>query len=1717
MAEALKIYNYVTGVDDPYFHDADRPILITSFTYTANRMGGVQLTASFYHEDQLDSLWDGNQYVVFRGERYFVKQVPSSTKDTSSDRFKYDVTFKSERSKLDDIYFFDVVTDDTESDRYQSNNTNVVFFGDVHEFAKRLNYSMQYSGLDYTVVVDDDVVSESMYVQFEDKFISEALQEFYNTYDVPYYFDGKTIHVGYTNNAIAIPFAYGANRELLSISKTNANYRIVNRCTGVGSSDNIPHYYPNETEKGPLKIVCPESNVGFDAEDVIIENNGLLGSKMAFSDQLVYSAISKNDTLDSPAITDSMSGDPFVNGTPIRGELEIDNNGFWCIKARALQVEIPVQIDNNGEVTITVDTKYKVPNISVNTGDSSGSRRVLKAVESLSYRRRGDFSWNDMDKSFTVSSSGTYDVKVEYYFGSEISASEYPDARVITDYSISIDVATTKAYNAWTLNGKDEVSLSAYGLFISTVFTPRVGDIIGIASAGESIRVTGKLMPSIYRETNGKERFYNALNKQYPDGNDYLHFDNEYTDSNPKEQIVEFPDIKPTIAGITNYQGQRIDQFLDVAFDDDDSDEVDEDGNYLHPYFYVKLPMFSGEWGFNLFQQAIVGNTNMTVSMTSGNCSAANFEIAVVETSDGRFLNPVQVDDFGNIVSGGLNDKVKPSNIQPEQQDTSSYSVWIALRKDDSTFGVVIPNATNNYKPSAGDNFVLLYIALPKAYVLAAEKRLDDAILKYMLENNNSKFNFALKFSRIFFAEHPEILAQVNENARIILEYDGKEYTLYISTYTYTAKGDEDLPEITVDLKDTITVVSGAIEQMVSSVVGDTVAGLGLGEPSDTLASNTRYFLRKDTQDAARKRITFMEGATFGNFSDLLGGATMDIDPVTGQSFLTVDKLKVRLKAYFEELTVIRTNTIGGKNIITPAGSIVCIRVEETSDGGAYRCYFSTSQDGQRIVNLFVVGDLALSESFNLMAGVNQDGVSNNYYWREIVGVGPDYIDLSKTKCDIDSGVPQAGDVICHLGNTTDKTRQGAIVLSAVENDSPSITLYSGIDTYSYAGKDYIRFGVSDVTNDPFLAVYGDMFFGDRDISDPDSTFITYQKKEGEDRRRVHIKADVTFGAGSEGLSNLSEWQELQKQLNDTQDAANEAKDYIDNTLPEEFASINKKLDGVVENWFYPYTPTLDNEPAASWIRDGEEANHEGDTFTNTQQYVDDDTTPDAGKSWRWVKEDGAWKWTVIADSDAVKALQQAAAAMDTADSKRRVFVVEPTPPYDVGDMWAQGPNGDIMRCIKSRSTGSYTDSDWDKASKYTDDSAVEEVKGRLDDWASDGFVSPPEKAMLKQLKANISSEYGQIIAKAQNYDIDYSSYTDAYNKAISAIDKYTASSPENIAVESDYGDISGYYDARESISKEIDSAQSTAISDLNYLKTVFPNNVVDNNGVFLSQLMAVKSSADPDAVVVAGLYGGGVEDLNNAGFKDSEHGILMMFAGADNIQSVDKAATRIYGDGSLFTKSLYADGGKIGGFTVSDRDLVAKAPDGGTYQSELQLSYSTIRFLSSAEGTAAWLGVNSLPPSAFPNSICPLRIENSGSSDTRNRYGIHVSVSGGAKNVAIQVAKGSFVGFRPVSRVLTGTTTYTATNDDHFIVCNTTSGNVTVNLPSSPEPNHRIEVHKMYAPNNVIIKSAGGKYIQTTSTDARQTEATYNGRRTATLTYIEEYGLWILSLSYQA
>lgn len=348
----------------------------------------------------------------------------------------------------------------------------------------------------------------------------------------------------------------------------------------------------------------------------------------------------------------------------------------------------------------------------------------------------------------------------------------------------------------------------------------------------------------------------------------------------------------------------------------------------------------------------------------------------------------------------------------------------------------------------------------------------------------------------------------------------------------------------------------------------------------------------------------------------------------------------------------------------------------------------------------------------------------------------------------------------------------------------------------------------------------------------------------------ARIDGNISIGSGSSGLENLSEWAGKQDEINSAQQSANdaqstaeqamqkatEAKDYIDNTLPDEIANINKKLDGVVETWFYPYSPTLSNEPAASWIKDGEQKKHIGDMFLNNQEYVDDKTTPDAGKAWRWEKNtSGNYFWNQVADSDSVKALQKAAAAQDTADQKRRVFVTTPYTPYDVGDMWTAGPTGDIMRCIKARATGNYAASDWDKASKYTDDTAAlaaqaaasaasqaaqaaqstalsavadaAEANKQLTNLMSDSVITPPEKTALKQQHSDIKAEYSQIIADAQKYGVSTTAYTKAYNSANTALTKYTAATPENITVGSDYSNISAYYTARQTILNTIAAA----------------------------------------------------------------------------------------------------------------------------------------------------------------------------------------------------------------------------------------------------------------------------------------------------------------------
>lgn len=308
-----------------------------------------------------------------------------------------------------------------------------------------------------------------------------------------------------------------------------------------------------------------------------------------------------------------------------------------------------------------------------------------------------------------------------------------------------------------------------------------------------------------------------------------------------------------------------------------------------------------------------------------------------------------------------------------------------------------------------------------------------------------------------------------------------------------------------------------------------------------------------------------------------------------------------------------------------------------------------------------------------------------------------------------------------------------------------------------------------------------------------------------------------------------------------------------------------------------------------------------------------------------------------------------------------------------------------------------------------------------------------------------------------------------------------------------------------------------TSMKDYDYLKLVFPNNTVDNNGVFLSQLMAVKNGTSASAAVVAGLYGGGVDSLNNAGFKDATHGILMMFAGATSIQNVAAAKTRIYGDGSLFTKALYADGGTIGGFTITDRSLTITHQVGSATASELYLSYDLIRFLSSSEKTAVYMGPNSLPTSAFPNTICPVRVENIGS-DSKKRWGIYLDVTNGTEGIALMVANGRFSGFRPMSRSYdNGTYTLKGDEEETVFFVNTSKGSTTFYLPSNPQPDQRYEIRKLHSGNSIIINAQNNGDIYVTGSNNPSSQISWTGRRCVTIQYSKNLDAWVMWFSYEA
>lgn len=519
--------------------------------------------------------------------------------------------------------------------------------------------------------------------------------------------------------------------------------------------------------------------------------------------------------------------------------------------------------------------------------------------------------------------------------------------------------------------------------------------------------------------------------------------------------------------------------------------------------------------------------------------------------------------------------------------------------------------------------------------------------------------------------------------------------------------------------------------------------------------------LNKTKDDTAKGTITwekvqkFFSGLHVGNSNNENGGSwTPDAE---GRSHLITDYLEVRMKAIFEELVINKTSTIGGKEIISPAGGVVAHKVEEVTvtynnvSQKAYRCYFLAEQEGDAVDNDFAVGDQVRSESFNVRKDTYHKA-GNHFYWRLVIGRDEDpvelegkkyhYIDLSDTDCATASDVPAKGDVLNQCGNRTDVERQNCLIFSAVDTYSPSISLYHGINSYSFANREYVEYGVNKQNNKAFFNVYGDMYVGDRPTKEngyEGSSYIRYDSST----KQLSVKGKISAKSTVDG-------KELSQYFN-------------------KIAELQNQVDGAIETWFYDGVPTLENAPAISWKTDDDKKIHLGDLYYNNK----------TGKAYRFAKDGNTYKWTIITDTDIAKALSDARMAQETANGKMKVFSVQPTTPYQVGDIWVNATypsdgstyKNEVLRCQTNKAAGSqFAIGDWIKASKYTDDTVanaakkaaedaqkaaqtaqtdiknlgktVTDNKKEFDNYVTDGYLEPSEIAAMAQDSKRLEDDF---------------------------------------------------------------------------------------------------------------------------------------------------------------------------------------------------------------------------------------------------------------------------------------------------------------------------------------------------------------------------------------
>lgn len=801
-------------------------------------------------------------------------------------------------------------------------------------------------------------------------------------------------------------------------------------------------------------------------------------------------------------------------------------------------------------------------------------------------------------------------------------------------------------------------------------------------------------IPSNYRESSSGVTVNGIVQKRLmlPVGTPYIDADVNQTQDESIEGVVFFDDVYPkTTCAIT-----------DVTTYTDTADN--EDGTTTIQTFYrIKQNRF------NFSKDYILEGKELRIVFESGKLSGMDFGVA---------FNPL-----------GVAEKDDSDNWNPEAQ---LFEIII-----NSDYGRELPD--NVLYPEVGDTFVLYGWDTTKIEELGlvsdAEQELYQRGLDYIQKTkiDPSTYNVTVMSDNAFDGLVLEMGDRVNlinqgffENGRVsrVIGYEFKLDLPY------------DNPLYVIGESAAYSRI-GALESQVNSIIyngseynyssGSGVYVIGTRDRAIATDRNVysakmsdNRFLRKDIDDVAKGLIDSLKGFQVGAdfVSGLLGKGGIFRKEADGKTYIETDRLYVRLKAYFDEIEVKKYTHSGGNRIASKVGNKTVKVVkydsngnpiaddDETTDVSFYRCYIKLSEkdaDGNTTTtsNDWKVGDLARSQEFNI--GNNGSEVTVHGYWREVIGVGATadddglgYIDLSATRCMSGSNIPQPQDDIIQLGSINDDTRRGAIIEYSTGANAPSYQIYQGINSYDLTGKNYVTLGYNSSTGKAELIVYGDAYIGN-----PNGSHIQYNSTTGELTIKATIEAQSTIG--DQSIENY-----IKAHQNNYDDTA------IRTLINTTAQGLQAQIDGSIETVYGEDDPSdASKDPYRNYTTD-EKEKHLGDNYYNTL----------SGYAYRYTKktEGGvtSYYWTLITDSGITKAIADASTALTTANGKGKIFTtaenVLPTPPYNVNDVWVNATYGnysnDILKCVTAKVEGATASiNDWTLASKYTDDSALDEFK----------------------------------------------------------------------------------------------------------------------------------------------------------------------------------------------------------------------------------------------------------------------------------------------------------------------------------------------------------------------------------------------------------------------